>query len=82
MNPVGGGGFRGFGRGCGGGRGWRHQFYATGVPGWARGGYGFGPAVPTAAPAESEIDALKQQAEFLKNSLDQINRRLEDIESK
>ncbi len=81
MNPVG-GGFRGFGRGRGGGRGWRHQFYATGVPGWARGGYGFGAAVPMAPSAESELEALKQQAEFMQSSLNQINQRIQDIESK
>lgn len=82
MNPVGGRGFWGVGRGRGGGRGWRHQFYATGVPGWARSGCGFGAAAGPAAPAESEIDVLKQQAEFLQSSLSQINQRIQDIESK
>lgn len=82
MNPGGGGGFRGFGRGRGGGRGWRHQFYATGVPGWARGGYGFGAAVPTAPSNEFELEALKQQAEFMQSSLNQIHQRIQDIESK
>ena len=79
MNPVSGRGFCGFGRG--GGRGWRHQFYATGLPGRARMGFGFG--VPAAAqPVESEVDALKQQAEFLQNSLNQINTRIQEIETK
>ncbi len=80
-NPVGGRGFWGFGRG-GGGRGWRHQFYATGLPGWARGGFGFGAAAGPIAPAGSEVDALKQQAEFLQNSLNQINQRIQEIENK
>jgi len=46
-NPIGGRGFwgggRGFGRGTGGGRGWRNQYYATGLTGWQRFGAG-GPA--------------------------------------
>ncbi len=78
MTPVG-GGFRGWGRGRG-GRGWRHQFYATGLPGWASGGFG---AAPSPAPsAESELEALKQQAEFMHDSLEQINRRIQEIQSK
>ena len=52
MNPmVGGGGFWGMG-GRGGGRGRRNQFYATGMTGWQRAGYGM-PAwgqYPAAAP--------------------------------
>ena len=38
MNPIGGRGYWGWGRG--GGRGWRNQFYATGLPGWQRAGMG------------------------------------------
>lgn len=77
-NPV---GDRGMGMGRGGGRGWRHRFYATGIPGWARAGYGVsGPAVP-APTAEQELDGLKQQAEFLQNSLEEINKRIEELRS-
>ena len=46
-NPVGGRGM-GMGWGRGGGRGRRNWFYATGLPGWQRAGYGmqaFGGAV-------------------------------------
>jgi len=32
---------RGFGQGRGGGRGRRNWFYATGLPGWQRAGYGY-----------------------------------------
>ena len=50
-NPVGG---RGMGRGGGrGGRGWRNQFYATGMTGWQRAAMGypaFGGVVPPPAP--------------------------------
>ena len=83
MNPAGGRGYFGRGRGFwgrGGGRGRRNWFYATGLPGWARAGYDFyGPAAPMPTPAE-EMEGLKQQAEFLQNSLSQINERIEQLE--
>jgi hypothetical protein len=62
------GGF-GFGRN-GGGRGWRHRFFATGVPGWA------------ATIPEQETADLKAQADWLKAQLDAIQKRIEEIESK
>jgi hypothetical protein len=80
MNPGVGFGRRGGGRGFGGGgRGWRHRFYATGLPGWMRAGW---PAVaPVAAPSkEDQARALKQQAEFLEESLAEIKQRLAEIE--
>jgi hypothetical protein len=39
MNPIGGRGYWGWGRGGGWGR--RNWYYATGLPGWARAGYGW-----------------------------------------
>jgi hypothetical protein len=90
MNPIGGRGF--WGRGRGGGRGWRHWFWATGVPGWLRAGYGYpvGPLAgqpnasypPQPVTAEQEIEFLKNQAEYLKDALDGITKRIEEIESK
>jgi hypothetical protein len=85
MNPV------GAGRGRGGGRGRRNGFYATGLPGWARTGYGWpawggyvppypGPVAPTMA-AEQEVSGLKQQAEYFQDALGQINKRIEQLES-
>jgi len=56
----------------GGGRGWRHWFYATGLPRWARTGF---------AP-QQETEALKEQAGWLKDQLDAINKRIEEIEQK
>ncbi len=80
-NPIGGRGYFGRGRGFwgrGGGRGRRNWFYATGLPGWARAGYQAGfPATPT---AEEEQQALKQQAQYLKESLDAISKRIEELE--
>jgi hypothetical protein len=68
----------GSGLGCrGGGRGWRHVYYATGVPGWVRGGYGY---VPPAEPApKQELAALKAQASELGNQLDALNKRIAEI---
>jgi hypothetical protein len=65
-------GYRRFGgRGCG----WRHWYYATGLPGWAR--TGLVPALP-----EQELAGLKNEAECLKSQLDAINRRIEELEQK
>jgi len=80
-NPVGGQGALGRGKGCwgrGGGRGWRNWFYATGLPRWARGGSPAGfPAAPT---AEQEQQALKQQAQYLRDSLESIDKRIGELE--
>ena len=78
-NPVGGRGTFGCGRGFGGGgRGRRNRFYATGLPGWARTGY---PDEFVAAPTtEQEQQTLKQQAQQLRNSLDAIDKRIEELE--
>ena len=63
----------GWRRGMGRGRGWRHWFYATGIPGWAR-------FLGSTAPSqEQELDGLKQQAEFLQNSLKEVNKRIEEL---
>jgi hypothetical protein len=85
-NPVRG---RGFGMGRGRGRGWRHQYYATGVPGWARFGYApawgappaaaYGPYGPAPTP-EQETEFLKAQAEGLQQQLDAINQRIAELE--
>ena len=92
MNPVGGRGY--WGRGRGGGRGWRNWYYATGLPGWARAAYGWparggvmGPYTPYPAPvaptvtAEQELTGLKQQAEYFQNTLDEIRKRIEQLEA-
>jgi hypothetical protein len=63
---------RGFG---GGGRGWRNMFYATGLPRWAR--WGYTPPAP-----QQEVEALKEQAGWLKDQLDAINKRIEEIGQK
>jgi hypothetical protein len=91
MNPVLGRGFGGFGRGRGSqgfgrGRGWRNWYWATGVPGWARGGYGFSRFAGAGYPygpeftAKEEIDILKDQADFFKQQLDDIQNRISTLE--
>lgn len=93
MNPGFGGGWFGFGRGRGGGgRGRRNCYYATGLPGWARAGYGmpayggygmpaYGMYPPPQPNPEEESAMLKDQAEFLKQQLDDIQNRINDLES-
>ena len=72
-----------FGWGRGRGRGFRHMYWATGMPGWMR----FGPdgpwGFPSAAPytREEEMAFLKDQAASLKDRLDAIDTRLREIES-
>jgi len=75
---------RGLGLGGGWGRGWRHRnwYYATGVPGWARMGGAPAWGVLADAPAPSrdqETEILKQQAEWLKQQLDAIGLRIEEL---
>jgi hypothetical protein len=57
-----------FGRG-GAGRGWRHRFYATGIP---------GRVIPT---PEQETADLNAQADLLKVQLDAIQKRIEELKS-
>ncbi len=83
MNPDSG---RGMGR-CnrgGQGRGWRHQFNATGLPGWQRASATAPVATPaqfaTVAP-EQEMAALKGQAESLQTTLNQMRKRIDELEA-
>jgi hypothetical protein len=89
MNPIPGGGFWGWG-GRGGGRGWRHWYYATGLPGWARAAWGLPPwgaapypyaaPIPSEAAPEAELETLKAQAGFLERTLQALRRRIEKLE--
>jgi len=69
----------GGGPGFGGGRGWRHWFRATGLPGWMR----FGGFVSPYSKQDPEVEkqALKRQAEALQSELDLIRRRLGEMEN-
>jgi hypothetical protein len=90
-NPVLGRGF-GMGWGRGGGRGWRNCFYATGwtgrqraaagwpLPGWHAPNYAA--FYPPTATREQEVEGLKNQAEYLEDSLAGIRKRIEELEAK
>jgi len=95
-NPYGGrypgGGGRGMGRAAFGGRGRgnRNWYYATGQPGWYRYNMGYpawGAVPPAAAPQEpvnmdanEEVDILKGQSEYLKEQLDAVTQRMQELE--
>jgi hypothetical protein len=96
-NPVPGRGSWGRGGrgfwGRGGGRGWRHWYYATGLPGWVRGSYGWPAQIAPGGPQpygmpypgpdkEQELQMLKDQADFFTESLENIRKRIEELESK
>jgi hypothetical protein len=79
--------------GCrGGGRGWRNRYYTTGLTGWQRApggwsawGNAFAPMQPYGPPVqaeEKEINTLKEQANYLKNTLESIFKRIEELETK
>lgn len=57
------------------GRGFRGRGRA-----WARGGWLFGPARMPVETPERELDELKQQAQQLQSSLNQINNRIEQLQ--
>ena len=63
----------------GGGRGWRHRFYATGLPGWMR--FGEYAAPPQQSGPEMEKQTLENQATALQSELDAIKQRLSEIET-
>ena len=91
VNRIGGQGYRGWGRG--GGRGRRNWYYGTGLPGWARAESGWPAWGGTTAPrtagvafapgltAGQELDALRNQAKYLGDTLGDINRRIGELES-
>ncbi|RKY39500.1 MAG: hypothetical protein DRP75_01960 [Candidatus Omnitrophota bacterium] len=77
---------RWFGRG----RGWRHWYYATALPGWLRASYNlpsfagwWNPAswwFPYEISPKQEAEILKNQAEFLKQQLKDVQSRVETLE--
>lgn len=81
-NPVSRRGWGGFSRSWGRGRGWRHWYCATGLSGWARARYGYRPfwGYPYASTAKEEIDILREEAEFLKKELEEVQNRINTLE--
>jgi len=84
MNPM---GRRFWRRAFGVGRGWRHCYYATGLPFWARRFYPFNPVGAYLGGAESNVEdelaletkILSQEAKLLKEQLREIEERLEQL---
>jgi len=81
------GGF--FGRGRGGGRGWRNMCYATGLTGWQRAAMGVpqpmppqAQPIPPAAQAPSsadELQMLRAEAEAAAATLERIRKRIDEL---
>jgi len=80
MNPIPGRGRgMGFGWGRGGrGRGWKHWFYATGLPFWARTPV---PGVAQEMSPGDEMQTLKAQAGHMERALEEIRCRISDLET-
>jgi len=85
MNPTVFGRGRGF---WGRGRGWRHWYYATGLPFWARSPYsGYATPYyqgmtypPVSMSKEDRLNALRDQAEMLQKNLEDINTSISELE--
>ena len=69
----------GGGGGRGGGRGWRNMYYATGQPGWARAEFA-APVMPQMTTAD-ELTELKAQAGQLQSVLENIQKRMDELEA-
>ncbi len=85
-----------FKRWGGGRRGFRNQFYETGMPGWQRTGRNDDPMYNKysfqaqrqdmsynnqyAPTKEQELDILKNQSEYLKNEISNVNKRINELE--
>ncbi len=64
------------------GRGWRWMYWATGLPGWMR--WGYGPAYapypyPPAFRPEDELEMLEAMKEDLEAELEDIKKRIEEL---
>jgi len=84
MNPVGGCGYWGRGRGMGRGRSFRWARAGFGGPAW---GGAVNPYAYSSAPlaqnitAQQELESLKGQAQYFEDALDEIKKRTEELES-
>jgi len=84
MNPIPG---RGFWNRGGWGRGWRYGSYAAGPAGWAPYGMGAPPYLPFGGPqapqmtSQQELEVLKGQAKYFEDALQEINKRVQELET-
>jgi hypothetical protein len=82
-NPAFGRGYFGRGRGFWGqGGGWGRRNWFWGAANWNATGYGI-PTYPTAPTitAQQELDELKNQAQYLQQNLEGIQKRIEELEA-
>jgi hypothetical protein len=72
---------RGFGSGFGRGKGYGRGFgWRAAYPAW---GAGYGSAYgPQTVNPQDEVGMLKNEAEYMKQELDAINKRIEELEAK
>ncbi len=95
MNIGSGRAYWGFAGGRGGRRGWRNRYYATGLTGWQRAGFGWpmwgnpwfqgSPYRAGTGPVmsdEQELSSLREQAGYLEETIAGIRQRIEEIEAK
>ena len=75
-------GSRGRGGGGGRGRGFRNRFFATGLPGWIRGGRSYESPYNVEMTSEQEARMLKDEASYLKQQMEDIQSRINTLESK
>lgn len=79
---TGGRGRGGFGRYGSGGRGVRNRFWQSGGGRFSAQLYNYGPYEgPGMTPAD-EKESLRNEARFMQQSLDEINRRLSELENR
>ena len=77
-------GGRGWGRGFG--RGWRHWHHAAGFPGWTPPTWVptyppyASPGVAADAAPQAELEALRSQAEYFAGTLEEIRKRIAELE--
>jgi hypothetical protein len=67
------------------GWGWRNQFNATGLRGWQRAAVtptAVTPVAFTSAVDRQQIVALKEQTESLQKTLNQMQMRIEELETR
>lgn len=67
------------------GRGWRNCYIATGLPRWARWAPGktlTGAVCASPLSSEAGLDDLREQVGYLQKTLEEIKRRIQELEMK
>lgn len=88
MNRIPSRGFAGRGPGFNRGRGFRHLYWATGMPGWMRTGLSYPAWEGEVSPypfsrgisPEQEAEALKNHAKIMQDNVNALNERILELE--